>query len=156
MVVLNSNVTMDASSAGNISYSSTINSGISAKSLTIFNAQNVSFGASIGKAVALTSLGVTSSATTLTGADVVTSGSSQTYNTALCLSALAPATVNLTAGSGTVSFGGTVNMGTKNMTVSGDEIDIASTISATGSNLVLQPGTLFNPVVVGNTEQVPD
>src|SRR5204863_8601482 len=71
----------------------------------------------------------------------------QTYNNATTLSASA----TLNAGTGTISFGDTLSTGSKNLTLTGDEIDFnggANSVSGSG-NLILQPSAANVSIGVG-------
>ncbi len=153
-VVLNAETKLTGSSVGNLTFSTTVDSGaFLAQSLVLNNFQIVQLNGNLGGNVALSSLSILSNATTLNAALVNTTGANgQIYDTALSFGVSAPATVNLSAATGVVDFRSSVSISSKNLVVTGDEIEIgtSASISSTSSNLTLRPGSLFTPVYVGD------
>ena len=153
-ISLDSNAVLDASNTGSVLISQTLNSGqFSNKSLTINNTQGVQVNNRIGGVsgvTALSALNITANTTVLNTDSVKTSGAGQIYDTILTLGNSA---ITLSADTGLVQFGLSVDIGTQNMTVSADQIEITSTasIKSTSSILTLQPGTLFRDVEIGAT-----
>jgi hypothetical protein len=152
--------------AANLTFGSTVDSGATAQSLTVTEpaANTVAFNAAVGQASPLNVLTISDPATATVNA-VQASAVSITATTinvdgVVNTSGGSPGTVTLTAGQTINLTGGGIKVGTGNVMLTSDLIDlgapgsISSTSTSGTSHLLFQPLTASRNIVLGGTTDV--
>ncbi|MBU3624592.1 hypothetical protein, partial [Polynucleobacter sp. AP-Latsch-80-C2] len=149
-VTLGSDIVLTSSAAGtsgDITFSSTIDSSVSARALTITTASGAHaiFGGKVGNTSILNTLSISAGLTTV-NSDTIKTSSTQTYTGAVTLGASS----TLTASG--ITFGSTVAMAGNSLTLTANALSLGGTVSATGATgtLTIQPNTVATTIGLGS------
>jgi hypothetical protein len=108
---------------------------------------NVTFNGAVGNITPLSSLNIDSAKNTTLAGSITSNNGNIRFNSPVTL---AGNSVELNAGTATIELLSTLAAGSNNLTLTGDEINFARTISGTG-NLTLQPFTPTQGITIGET-----